>query len=84
VTYEWADLSVKELEEQAVIELPQRELLQRQQIVIILFSAFGGGGGGGGGGSEDGAGGNAGDGGNASVLRIEQLEAQVRVDFRMR
>jgi hypothetical protein len=75
MTYERTDLSVKELEEQAVIELPRRELLHRQTLVIVLFAAVGGGGGGGGagGGAGDGDAGNggpAGDGGSASVFSV--------------
>jgi hypothetical protein len=51
MTYERADLSVKELEAQAVIELPQRELLQSTVIVIVGTGGGGGGGGGAGGGA---------------------------------
>jgi hypothetical protein len=55
--YERADLSVEELEAQAVIELPQRELLQNGVVIIIVGTGGGGGGGGGAGGGAGGGGG---------------------------
>ncbi len=72
MTYERADLSVMELEAQAIIELPTRELLH-VVINIALFTASAGGGGGSGAVRIEGDGSASsygGSGGDASILTV--------------